>query len=143
MGKIADLTGVGVTQLIATLLIVSSLCILSSSEEWWSLQVVGMVCYGIGRMTVFGMYFTNIGKRFGYTHYGTLVGLGLLISALASLLQYPLIYFAVEGNESIVNLISAFVIIFVGAPYCIWLALRERREKKKEGLEEISQDNGD
>ena len=136
MGKCADLAGLGATQLIATLLIVFSLFILASSEAWWSLQVVGMACYGIGRMTVFGMYFTNIGKRFGYTHYGTLVGLGLLISALVSLLQYPLIYLADGGNEFEVNLISGFVIMFFGAPYCLWLALRERREQKIEGMGE-------
>ena len=143
MGKIADLAGVGATQLISTLLVASSLFILSSSEGWWSLQVVGMVFYGIGRMTVFGMYFTNIGKRFGYTHYGTLVGLGLLISALASLLQYPLIYLADGGNEFMVNLMSGFAIMFVGVPYCLWLAMREKKEKKNEGLEEILQETRD
>jgi LAT3 family solute carrier family 43 protein 3 len=166
MGKIADLAGVGVSQLIATVLISFSLIILSfptSSFESenrnvssgsnsttnddgenigtgtgigfegtvWSIQIIGLVFYGIGRMTVFGMYFTNVGKRFGYTHYGTLVGLGLLVSAIFSLFQYALIYIAdhQQGNEVYINLICGIIVLSLGVPYCIWLSLRERRER--------------
>ena len=35
-----------------------------------------------GRLFVFAMYFSNVGRRFGFVHYGTLCGLGLLISAI-------------------------------------------------------------
>ncbi len=157
MGKIADLAGVGVAQLIATVLISFSLIILSfplssfesenrsiNSHSYsnnygdgsgtgtvLSIQIIGLVFYGIGRMTVFGMYFTNIGKRFGYTHYGTLVGWGLLVSAIFSLFQYALIYIADDqrGNEFYINLICGIVVSLFGIPYCIWLSLRERRER--------------
>ena len=81
-------------------------------------------------MTVFGMFFTNVGKRFGYTHYGSLAGLGLLISAIFSLLQYPLIDIAARGSEYEVNLICGCATLILGVPYCVWLGLRERNEKK-------------
>jgi hypothetical protein len=35
---------------------------MDSTSDW-------ILFYGVGRMTVFGMFFTNIGKCFGYTHY--------------------------------------------------------------------------
>jgi len=127
LGKIADMAGLGVTQLIATVLITSSLFILTSSSL--NFNLVGLVCYGIGRMAVFGMYFTNIGKRLGYTHYGTLAGLGLLISSVSSLLQYPLIDAAANGHEYVVNLISACVLLVTGVPYCIWLGTKERKDE--------------
>ncbi len=127
VGKIADVAGLGVTQMIATILTTVSLILLNSFSL--RIQVAGMACYGIGRLTVFAMYFTNIGKRFGYTHYGTLAGLGLLISAFFALLQYPLIDAAANGHESIVNLISGCVLLGSGVPYCIWLGMKERKEK--------------
>lgn len=135
LGKIADVAGLGLTQFIATILVSVSLFILTSLSL--NVHLVGMACYGIGRMTVFGMYFTNVGKRFGYTHYGTLAGLGLLISAIFSLLQYPLIDAAANGNEDIVNWISGFILLGTGVPYCIWLGMKERIEKSKSGRDSV------
>ena len=148
MGKIADLVGLGITQLLATILVASSFFILNhdmvmlddanhkvndgggsnidnNAVTVWTVQVIGLVCYGIGRMGVFGMYFTNIGKRFGYRHYGTLSGFGLFSSAILSLLQYPLIYLTDLQHENNINLISGVVILVVCVPYCLWLARRE------------------
>ena len=129
VGKIADFAGLGVTQMIATILLTISFFTLTFTSL--NLQAAGMACYGIGRLSVFGMYFTNIGKRFGYTHYGTLAGVGLLVSAIFSLLQYLLIDSAANGNENIVNLISACVLLGSGVPYCTLLAMKERREKRE------------
>mmetsp|Transcript_21856 Transcript_21856/g.43837 ORF Transcript_21856/g.43837 Transcript_21856/m.43837 type:complete len:457 (+) Transcript_21856:117-1487(+) len=125
LGKIADVAGLGVGQAIGTILTSASFFVLASD---WSLDahVSGIVFYGIGRMIVYGMFFTNVGKRFGYTHFGTLAGLGLFISAVVSLLQYPLITLAADGNEKIVNYASGSVIALLGLPYCFWLGRRER-----------------
>jgi LAT3 family solute carrier family 43 protein 3 len=151
IGKIADLAGVGMTQTIATLFSSASLLILiivlkndddTNNDDTdyglnialnLNIQLVGMIFYGIGRLSVFGMFFTNIGKRFGYDHYGTLAGFGLLISAIFSLLQYPLIDAAARGNEYIVNLTCGCCMVGFGVPYCIWLGIKEKREKERGG----------
>lgn len=131
MGKIADTCGLGASQFLATILTAVSLLTLTSSTMSLNFHLVGIICYGIGRMAVFGMFFTNIGKRFGYTHYGTLAGSGLLISAIFSLLQYPLIDIAARGSEYQVNLICGCTILVLGAPYCLWLGLKESNENKR------------
>ena len=131
IGKIADIFGHGFTQSIATLLVVSSLLILSIDGISLNIHLVGIVFYSIGRMTAFGTFFANIGKRFGYSHYGTLAGVGLLISATVSLLQYPLIETVAKGGEFLLNLVCGCVLFSVGIPYCIWLGLTEREERKE------------
>ena len=123
------------SQAMATILCSISLYILSIDNNNISLnvQVVGMRLYGIGRMMLFGMFFTNIGKRFGYNNYGSLAGLGLLISTIVSLLKYPMIVIASstkKGNESLVNLISATTMAVTGLPYCLWLWYYQERNSK-------------
>jgi LAT3 family solute carrier family 43 protein 3 len=128
-GKIADSAGLGCGQAIATILTSVSFFILSLEESIsLDLHVVGMICYGIARLAVFGCFFTNVGKRFGYTHYGTLVGSGLLFSAIASLLQYPLITIAAGGRERVVNISSGSLLLIQGLPYCYWLFRKERMQ---------------
>ena len=59
---------------------------------------------------IFTAFFTNLGKRFGFINYGTLAGLGLIVSAILSLLpRYPLISLATTGNASLVNFVSGSV----------------------------------
>ena len=129
IGKIADAAGLGCGQGIATVLTSTSFFILSFEIAIpLDGHIPGMVCYGVGRMIVFGMFFTNIGKRFGYTHYGTLAGLGLIVSALFSLLQYPLIAIAAAGHETVVNITCGAVMLVQGLPYCFWLLRRERNQ---------------
>jgi len=125
-GKIADICGLGIAQACATLLSAASFFILASDVNL-NLQVLGLVSYGIGRMMTFGMFFSNVGKRFGYTHYGTLAGLGLITTAVVSLAQYPLISMSADGDESIVNLACGVSILILTLPYCLWLGLRERK----------------
>lgn len=125
-GYLADIFGLGVAQGLAAGLCALSMFLLASGASLDS-QVVGLASYGIGRMLTFGMYFSNIGKRFGYANYGLLAGLGLLISAISSLVQYPLIALAAEGKARQVNI--ACGCMFVGVvPYCVWLGIRERKD---------------
>jgi LAT3 family solute carrier family 43 protein 3 len=124
-GYLADRLGLGITQGLATLLVAMSLLILAFDNISLNGQIAGMILYGIGRMFMFGMYFSNTGLRFGYDNYGTLAGLGLLVSGCVSLLQYPLIALAVDGKAAAVN-IGLAVALLALFPYFIWLHQREK-----------------
>ena len=126
-GYLSDRLGLGLTQGLATSLCATSFYILALGSL--QAQVPGMCLYSVGRMLVFGMYFSNIGKRFGYANYGLLAGLGLLLSAIISLIQYPLITLAIGGSAREVNLISGSILLLVGIPYCLWLGLVREKEK--------------
>ena len=126
-GYLADVIGLGVTQGLATTLCAASFFILASYASL-NIQAVGLAIYGVGRMLVFGMYFSNVGKRFGYANYGLLAGLGLLISALISLVQYPLIALSADGKARQVNLSCGAALVCI-LPYCAWLCFRERRRQ--------------
>ena len=80
---------------------------------------------------LFGIFFTNIGKRFDFNNYGSLAGLGLLVSAIASLLQYPMIVMASRGDDKIVNAASAIAMANTGLPYCWWLWYREHYQNNE------------
>ena len=141
-GYLADMLGLAVTQALATLLVASSLFILASPAPLNS-QSVGLATYSVGRMLIFGMYFTNVGKRFGYANYGSLAGLGLLISAIISLFQFPLIALAANGKAKNVNL-SCGAALVATLPYCTWLGWKERNTKAPVDEElEIEQKEGD
>jgi MFS family permease len=124
-GYLADRYGLGITQGLATYLTATSLFILASDRISLNGQILGLVAYGMGRMFIFGMYFSNNGKRFGYTNYGTLVGLGLLISAIVSLIQYPLIALAAEGKAAAVNIACGATLLSL-FPYFVWLHRRDK-----------------
>ena len=141
-GYLADMLGLAVTQALATLLVASSLFILASPAPLKS-QSVGLATDSVGRMLIFGMYFTNVGKRFGYANYGSLAGLGLLISAIISLFQFPLIALAANGKAKNVNL-SCGAALVATLPYCTWLGWKERNTKAPVDEElEIEQKEGD
>lgn len=122
-GYLSDRISLGFTQGVATIMCAASFFFLASEISLQG-QSFGLVLYGVGRLLVFGMYFANCGKRFGYTNFGTLAGLGLLISALASLLQYPMISAAANGQSQAVN-IGSGVALMAQIPYFIWLHRRE------------------
>ena len=141
-GYLADMLGLAVTQALATLLVASSMFILASPAPL-NVQSVGFATYSVGRMLTFGMYFTNVGKRFGYANYGSLAGLGLLVSAIISLVQFPLIALAASGKAKNVNLSCGIALIAI-LPYCIWLGWKERSAKAPVDEEiEIEQKEGD
>ena len=141
-GYLADRLGLAVTQALATLLVASSMFILASPAPLNS-QSVGLATYSVGRMLVFGMYFTNVGKRFGYANYGSLAGLGLLLSAIISLVQFHLIALAANGKAKNVNL-SCGAALVATLPYCVWLGWKERNAKAPVDEElEMEQKEGD
>lgn len=124
IGYLADRIGVGIVQGLATVLASASFFILATDAPL-NMLPISLACNGLGRMFVYGMFFTHIGKRLGYRNYGTLAGLGLLISAIVSLLQYPLIAAAAEGQARVVNLCCGSILLTT-LPYCFWLARKER-----------------
>ena len=128
-GYISDCMGLGFTQGIASLMTASSYFILASDSISLKGQILGLALYSIGRMFIFSMFFSNVGKRMGFTNFGTLTGLGLLASAFCSLLQLPLITAASNGHARSINIASGAV--FIGlVPYCVWLSLVERKSNR-------------
>jgi MFS transporter, LAT3 family, solute carrier family 43, member 3 len=123
-GFLSDKLSLGITQGLATWMCAASFFILGSDLSL-NVQAVGLLLYGIGRLLVFGMYFTNCGKRFGYTNFGTLAGLGLLVSALFSLIQYPMIAGAAHGQSTIIN-VGSGIVLLAQTPYFVWLHHREK-----------------
>lgn len=130
IGKITDMAGLGISQALASGLNSLSMVILGLESVPLPAHIVGLVCYDLGRMMTFGTFFTNIGKRFGYTNYGTLAGLGSIVSAILSLIQYPLTSLAIKGHANSVNFVCGVIMTGVGLPYCYWLWRRERAEYK-------------
>lgn len=126
LGKFSDTAGLGISQGLATACVAISLFMIASTTISLEVHAVGMGFYGVGRMMIFGTYFTNVGKRFGYKNYGTLSGLGLLTSGIVSLVQYPLIATATNGYHAAVD-IGCGVVMVALLPYCLWLAMVERR----------------
>ena len=142
-GRLADWAGLGCAQALATVLVAISYIMLAlprategGSDGMGGLhvhvQVVGIVCYAVGRGLTFGMYFSNVGRRFGYTHYGLLAGLGLILSALVSLLQYPLLWWCVAGGDRGANVVCCLSCLAT-LPYAFWLRRREQRESRTAG----------
>jgi len=127
VGTFTDAVGLGATHAVGTIFTAGSLFILASSEVGLPVHAIGMALYSVGRMVVFSAFFTNIGLRFGYSNYGTLSGLGLLISGLISLLQYPLITLASDGYDAEVNIGCGIAMVCM-LPYCVWLGFYERRD---------------
>jgi LAT3 family solute carrier family 43 protein 3 len=132
-GYMSDIVGLGLTQGLATVTTGASFFILASDAISLNGQVAGLVCYGVGRMFIFSMFFSNVERRFGYTNFGTLSGIGLLVSALASLLQYPIILAAKNGSAARVNNVSGIVFLCL-TPYYAWLAYEERHQSRAQSL---------
>jgi len=125
-GFAADKFGLGVAQVLSTFLVALSFFFLAATTNIsLNVQAIGLASYGIGRMGIFGLFFTNCGKRFGYHNYGTLAGFGLLTSAICSIFQYMLIGWTVSGYATIVNLVLGAILI-AQAPYCGWMYRREK-----------------
>ena len=122
-GYLADKVGLAITQGLTTALVAVSFLFLTLDIPL-SGQVVGLAAYGIGRLLVYGMFWANLGRRFGFQNFGTLAGFGLFISAVVSLLQFPLIALAAEGYADAVNIGTAIMYLFL-SPYFIWLHRRE------------------
>ena len=127
-GVCADYLGVAFAQFLATALSLIGYAILFV-EQPLSVQYVGMASYSVGRMFLFATFFANIGRRFGYKHYGAAVGVGMLASAVLSMLQYPMFQAALESKTNLA-LMNVVCVVCAAAclPYCAWLGARERNE---------------
>lgn len=133
-GRVADKIGQGACQGLATASVALSFAILCLPKSaGLGVQVFGMTMYSFGRLFVFAMYFSNVGRRFGFVHYGTLCGLGLLISAIWSLIQYPLLSWAVEKGPNGANALCC-AMCCVTLPYAAWLSRREAAERAERRL---------
>ena len=128
-GMVADRAGVGFAQGVGTALVAAGfLALLGESDDAEGgsvnapLAVCGIAAYSVGRLFVFAMYFSAIGRRFGFEHYGGLAGFGMLTSAAASMLQYPLFDAALRG-EAAARAVNAgcAACALAGAPYAAWL----------------------
>jgi len=86
MGYLIDKIGFSVPVLINSF--VSMLAILLLSVESSTLQWFGFMLYVLSRVTTYGLFFAYIGINFGFRFFGTLAGLGMLISAFFSIFQY-------------------------------------------------------
>jgi len=126
-GYLSDVIGLGLTQGLSTVLTAASFFILANDRFPLSIHVVGLVIYSVGRMFVIGTFLSNLGKRFGYSNFGILSGLGLLISGAISILQYPLIAAASDGYAWSVNIISGSLLLCM-TPYCMWLSIVENKD---------------
>lgn len=125
-GRLADILGLGFMQGMATSLLAMSFAILALPKDIGiEVQVVGIWFYSAGRGIFFGLFFSNIGRRFGYTNFGLLAGFGLLLAAISSLLQYPLLWWCVAGGDIATN-ITCFLSLVATIPYAIWLRKREK-----------------
>jgi LAT3 family solute carrier family 43 protein 3 len=142
-GFLADKLGLGWAELLSSLLCSVSFFVLAGDANL-DVQVIGLAANGLGRMLVFSMFFSHVGKRFGYKSFGTLAGLGLLISAIASLLQYPIIAAASDGHARLVNLICGVVLVTFTPPYCVWLHRTiQREESLPKDIEDVDDCQGD
>ena len=72
------------------LLMVPSLLLLPRTAPLGA-QLATCFVYAVGRVGQWLSYFAFVGSTFGFRHYGKLAGGGLLVQAMVSLLQYPLI----------------------------------------------------
>jgi MFS family permease len=118
-GYLADRYTLGLAQGLATALAAISFFVLASDASL-PLQSIGLACNAAGRMWIFGIYFAHVGRVFGYENYGTLAGFGLLMSAIVSLLQYPLLVAAANGHATVTNCACGSVVL-CELTYCYWL----------------------
>jgi len=131
-GMLADKFGMGVSHGLSASFLALALGFLALPYDWpIDLQIAGFIFYSVGRLSVWGMFFSNIGRRFGYENFGLLAGSGLLVSAVVSVLQYPLYTLAINGNLRSVN-IGLVVALIATFPYAAWLRNIEIREKWSE-----------
>ena len=131
-GRVADKIGCGACQGLATVFTAISFgALMVPKSAGMGVQVFGMFLYGFGRLFIFAMYFANVGRRFGFEHYGTLCGVGLLISAIWSLVQYPLLSWAVDTGSPNGSNAVCISMLCLTLPYTIWLGKRERIERSK------------
>ena len=134
-GYSADVVGRGSTMTLAMGCYAASFAMLGFGDERSGLslnaQWINFVCFNVGRLWVFSMYFVSVGRLFGFKHYGTLAGAGLLLSAMSTPLAVPMHQSGVDGGFGVANLASAMICLAL-TPYTVGWAWR--REVTEEGM---------
>lgn len=135
-GYSADVVGRGSTMTFAMGCYAASFAMLGFGGDGWGglsleAQWLNFVCFNVGRLWVFSMYFVSVGRLFGFRHYGTLAGAGLLLSAMSTPLAVPMHRSGVDGNFGESNLASAMICLGL-TPYTVGWAWR--REITEEGM---------
>jgi hypothetical protein len=125
LGYMSDRFTLGIAHAIPTALCAVSFFFLMLDDDMLPLhwQTVGLACNAVGRMGVFSTFFAHIGSVFGYRYFGALAGLGLLTSAIVSLLQYPLLAAADNGHATLVNGLCG-ALLTAELLYCAWLHVK-------------------
>lgn len=103
-----------------------ALWMFSSSSEF--VQWIGFGLYVLSRVTTYGMFFAFIGINFGFRHFGTLAGVGLLLSAFFSLFQYFCLNLVENTSDDDYAAMNDFFMVWNGAfggVYAMWLAKQE------------------
>jgi len=98
-------------------------CFCITSDDT-GIQWLGFILYVLSRVTAYGTFFSFIGINFGFRHFGTLAGVGLLISGCFSLLQYlclDIVENDMGDDYNAMNMFMAFWCAVWGGLYAIWL----------------------
>jgi len=109
----------------------ASFCITSSDT---GVQVLGFILYVLSRVTTYGTFFSFIGINFGFKYFGTLAGVGLLISGCFSLFQYlclDIVENDLGDDYNAMNMFMAFWCAVWGALYALWLFSQELKSAGK------------
>merc|ERR1712173_577341 len=105
-----------------TLASIMAILMLSVSSTF--LQWLGFMLYVLSRVTTYGTFFAYIGINFGFRFFGTLAGLGLLISAFFSLFQYfclNIVTGPLDGDYKPMNEFFAIWCLIWGVLYSLYL----------------------
>ena len=87
-------------------------------------------------MSLYVGFFTKIGRAFGFRNFGKLAGIGLILSAVFSLIQFPIMSLALTQFHSFdfANYGLAFLGILMFA-YPLWEYRNEIEIRKRKKLE--------
>lgn len=99
----------------------ASFCITSPET---GVQWLGFILYVLSRVSTYGLFFSFIGINFGFRHFGTLTGVGTLISGIFSLFQYvclDIVDNKFGGDYNGMNIFMAFWVATTGGLYTFWL----------------------
>jgi len=99
----------------------ASFCITSPETE---IQWLGFILYVLSRVTTYGTFFAFIGINFGFKYFGTLAGVGLLLSGCFSLFQYlclDIVENDMGGDYNAMNMLMAVWVAVWGGLYAFWL----------------------
>jgi len=116
----------------------ASFCITSSET---GVQWLGFILYVLSRVTTYGTFFAFIGINFGFRNFGTLAGVGLLISGCFSLFQYLLLDIVENEMGDDYNAMNILIAIWVagwGGLYAFWLFGQEVKSVLKGKKDESS-----